>query len=91
MLYSRSDYDSGEAQKKIPEKEPVFLLRAGDQLAAGAVKAYAKAVETHVGAEAAKSIFAWVKKMEEWPDSKMPDVPEGVTFGDDKPKEEVPA
>ncbi len=90
MLHGRSDYNSGEAQKKIPEDEPVFLLRAKDQLAAGAVKQYAKAVEIHLGAEAAAPIFAWVKRMDEWPDKKMPDVPEGVTQGGEKPKEKAP-
>ncbi len=63
-----------DADKRIPEDEPVFLLRAQDSLAAGLVLQWADELEGQGGSiELADTARRWAKEMELWPIKKLPD------------------
>lgn len=65
MKHLRSDYDGvQDANGKIPDDEPVFLLRARDVTAARVVRYWAELAE-HVGAEPemVAAVRAWADEM----------------------------
>jgi hypothetical protein len=74
MKHARKDYD--KVMKKIPEDEPVFVLRGQDAVAANTVRFWAAAAAT---AGAAPDIVEAARKhadlMEAWPTKKIPDMP----------------
>lgn len=84
MKHARSDYNRiQDPEGKIPEDEPVFLIRGQDGNAPYAIKAWADLAERN-GADP-----AIVQRAREWADvvngwqirnglAKIPDMPEGV-------------
>jgi len=62
------------SEKEIPENEPVFLLRAQDMFASGAVQFYADTLEDlGYAPEVVKEIRDFADVMEAWPVKKRPD------------------
>lgn len=59
--------------KKIPEGEPLFLLRAQDQLASAAVRFYATLVAATGDSTGAREIMKSADAMDRWPKKKYPD------------------
>lgn len=79
MKHARSDYDRiQDPENKIPIDEPVFLLRAQDQLACMAVMFYAELCRKHQAPSVAAKAKAHADAMARWPKKKLPDVPEGA-------------
>ena len=75
---------------KIPEDEPVFLLRGQDELASRAVKFYAQlALENGVAPEQVQAITRQAQAMHLWPHRKKPDAL--ATPDDDVSHETAPA
>ena len=77
MKHARADYDRiQDPAGKIPEDEPVFIIRATDTVSGDAVRAWADLAEK---AGAAKNITdaarSHAKLMDEWPVKKVPDMP----------------
>ncbi len=68
MKHARSDYDRiQDPAGKIPEQEPVFLIRGQDKAAPETLRAYA--MNAHrVGADNAlvMAVLGHAKTMEEW-------------------------
>jgi len=63
-----------EKKPNVPDAEPLFVLRAQDKLAAGAVKFYASQYLRATGDEKGnQSILDQAKAMEDWPTKKLPD------------------
>jgi hypothetical protein len=61
-------------KKKVPDAEPLFVLRAQDRLASGTVKFYASQYLRATGDEAGyQNILKQVAEMEKWPTKKLPD------------------
>lgn len=83
MKHARSDYSRiQDPTKRIPEDEPVFLLRGQDVGAPDAVRAYAD-IAKKVGAEAVlvQRCYDWADRMEKWQSEravKIPDMPDGA-------------
>lgn len=83
MRHARRDYDRfQDPEGKIPEDEPVFLIRGQDVVAPGVLRYWADCAEAE-GAE--KEIIDAVRKhaelMEDWQDqvrSKVPDAEKAV-------------
>jgi len=78
MKHARRDYQRiQDPLKKIPEDEPVFLLRAQDTLAAETVRFYAFLASSR-GAQPLliKNSMAQADAMEKWHIKKSPDMPE---------------
>ena len=80
MLHPRTDYNERIQDNKnlIPANEPVFLLRAQDQLATGALRQYAFLLHRHGKEDEANQVYAWVEKFIEWQNDKtvkLPDTP----------------
>ena len=76
-------YDEDEFAPIIPDDEPVFVLRAMDQIAPGAVRDWAMALLALGGDEAlADRVLAWADEMESYAHSrggpKVPDTPSAV-------------
>lgn len=59
--------------KKIPEGEPLFLLRGQDKLAGAAVRYYASLVAASGDPSGAREIMKCADDMEKWPNKKYPD------------------
>lgn len=75
MKYGREDYEGEGAEKKIPDEEPVFLLRGQDQCSAAAVRYWAALNELHGGdPEASRRAREQAELMELWPVNKVADV-----------------
>jgi hypothetical protein len=80
MLHARPDYQHiQDPSGKIPEDEPVFLLRAQDKLAPYAIELWAEAAETE-GADPwiVQVALRHAALMREWQKehgSKVPDMP----------------
>jgi hypothetical protein len=78
MIHARNDYNLEDLEKKIPDDEPVFLIRGQDALGWAAVDAWANLAEA---ANCDPSIIALArnhaKRMKDWADryGKMPDLP----------------
>lgn len=77
MKHARKDYD--KVMKKIPEDEPVFVLRGQDAVAANTVRFWAAAAAT-AGADPAivEAARKHAALMEAWPTKKIPDMPDGA-------------
>ena len=74
--HSRSDYNDHMIDDLIPADEPVFLIRAQDQVSGPAVRAWARLAEA-VGAD--EKIVAMARAhadlMDAWPTKALPDLP----------------
>jgi hypothetical protein len=83
MRHARPDYDRiQDPLGKIPLDEPVFLLRAQDEHAPVAVRAYADAVEAAGGdAEIIRRSREQADRMDAWPTRKAPDYVPGTEEG----------
>lgn len=81
MLHARKDYNERfqDAQNKIPADEPVFLIRAQDQVGHLAVRAWAHFHRVNGGSDVAYDLaMEHADKMEAWGKqhgSKPADVP----------------
>lgn len=81
MLHARKDYTERiqDAQNKIPADEPVFLIRAQDQVGATAVRAWAYLHRLNGGSDTTHDLaMRHADKMESWAKkhgSKPADVP----------------
>ena len=81
MLHARDDYNRiQDPDGKIPKDEPVFLLRAQDELACIAVAFYADLCAKHQAPEVAAKAWVHANKMREWPVKKIPDMPPTIEF-----------
>lgn len=78
MLHARPDYNPRiqDSENKIPADEPVFLLRAQDQTAAGLVREWARRNEQIAGHDphAVKLAREHADLMDKWPVKKTSDV-----------------
>lgn len=84
MKFSREDYNGRivDLEEKIPENEPVFLLRGQDEFASLALKEYCKILEKEAKLTNSKELFLMAKDVREqarqmllWKFSKKPDTP----------------
>lgn len=76
MIHAREDYNRiQDPANKIPADEPVFLLRAQDELACKAVAYYAELCEGAQAPEIAAKARAHADRMAAWPVKKTPDLP----------------
>lgn len=84
MIHARDDYNRiQDPAGKIPADEPVFLLRAQDQLACMAVAYYAQLCEQAQSPEIAAKARAHADRMAAWPVKKVPDLPAiGIAQGE---------
>lgn len=78
MKFTREDYNKRIVDKagKIPEDEPVFLLRAQDKHAPGTLRFYAKCLEDDGNIEMAEELRNHARQMIVWQKSvrvKAPD------------------
>ena len=83
MRHARSDYNGiQDASGKIPDDEPVFVLRAQDTNAPDVVRLWCQlSSEDGANSKMVMAASAWADVMEDWQyhhGSKVPDVPEGV-------------
>ena len=79
MKHAREDYNRiQDPAGLIPENEPVFLLRAQDQLACMAVAYYAQLCEAAQSPAIAAKAREHADLMAAWPKKKVPDLPEGT-------------
>jgi hypothetical protein len=78
MKHSRPDYDRiQDPAGLIPEDEPVFILRAQDQVAADTVRVWADLAERHGAApEMVMAARRQAVRMESWPKKQVPDLPQ---------------
>ena len=76
MLYTRKDYDRiQDPENKIPEDEPVFLLRAQDVVASEVVRYWAYLHEARGGdSDIASLAMHHADRMDEWPKHKSADL-----------------
>ena len=79
MKHARPDYNRfQDPAGKIPDDEPVFLLRGQDRCAPYALRAYAAFVEMSAGpADVVEATRAWAEEMEKWQrdrGGKLPDL-----------------
>ena len=72
MIHARNDYNRiQDPESKIPENEPVFLLRAQDQVAAEVVRYWAYLHQARGGDEdIASLVHHHADLMDEWPKHK---------------------
>lgn len=80
MRHARRDYDRiQDPAGKIPEDEPVFLLRGQDKHAAATVLFYAATLmnDPSVDDDIITKAIEHAQRMREWPTHKTPDVPWG--------------
>lgn len=80
MKFTRQDYNERIVDKagKIPEDEPVFLLRAQDSHAPSTLRFYAGLVKESGNLEMAEELFKHAREMIVWQKSvkvKLPDKP----------------
>jgi hypothetical protein len=76
MIHAREDYNRiQDPQGRIPADEPVFLLRAQDQLACMAVAYYAALCREAQAPDVAAKAQAHADRMAAWPKKKVPDLP----------------
>lgn len=78
MKFTRDDYNERIIDKagKIPDDEPVFLLRAQDKYAPSTLRYYAKLLEENGNLEMAEELRAHARQMIVWQKSvkvKKPD------------------
>jgi len=78
MIHARKDYTERiqDSANLIPADEPVFLIRAQDQVGHLAVRAWAHAHRLNGGSDIAYTLaMDHADKMERWPKKKAADVP----------------
>lgn len=77
MKHARADYNRiQDPAGKIPDHEPVFLLRGQDKFAAITLRLYADEVEQGGGDPAIVAASrAQADAMDAWPKHKSPDMP----------------
>jgi len=76
MIHARADYNRiQDPANKIPQDEPVFLLRGQDKVAAAAVRVWA-ALNDEAGGdpEASRLAREHADKMDVWPTKKTADL-----------------
>ena len=79
MIHAREDYNRiQDPAGLIPDDEPVFLLRAQDELACMAVAYYAELCKRCQALPVAMKAQAHADRMKAWPVKKVPDLPAGV-------------
>ena len=82
MKHFRGDYNRiQDPENKIPENEPVFLLRGQDAFAPTVARLWAKMAEEAGLAEMAKIVYAGADEMDEWQrtvKSKLPNLPNKI-------------
>lgn len=84
MKHARADYDRiQDPDGKIPADEPVFLLRAQDELACKAVAYYASLCEQAQAPEVAAKARGHADLMAAWPKKKVPDLPASTSEPDE--------
>jgi hypothetical protein len=69
MIHARKDYTERiqDSANKIPADEPVFLIRAQDQVSAQAVRAWAHLHRVNGGSDTAFTLaMAHADRMEQW-------------------------
>jgi hypothetical protein len=77
MIHARDDYKRlrNDPEGRIPDKEPVFLLRGQDLLAAAAVRFWADLAETNgVDPIMVAQARQQAKRMSKWHTHKLPDL-----------------
>ena len=76
MKHAREDYNRiQDPEEKIPEDEPVFLIRAQDQVSGDAVRAWAYLNEKAGGdTNLTESARRQATLMDEWPKKKKADL-----------------
>ena len=77
MKHAREDYNRfQDPEGKIPEDEPVFLIRGQDKASVEAVRYWADANDKHGGdPEASRLARNHADRMEAWPTKKPCDLP----------------
>jgi len=77
MLHARDDYNERvqDSESRIPDDEPVVLLRGQDELACMAVEYYAMLCRQFQSKDVARMMRGHAALMREWPVKKIPDVP----------------
>lgn len=77
MIHARPDYQRfQDPNGKIPEDEPVFLLRGQDKVAAATVRIWAVLHRLSGGGEQiARLASHHADLMEQWPKKKLADLP----------------
>lgn len=82
MKHAREDYNNVQeivtngTVRRIPDDEPVFLIRGQDAVSGDAVRAWADLAEENGAAEEiVRAAREHAKKMDEWPKKKTPDLP----------------
>lgn len=77
MIHARDDYAAIQDSKfRIPDDEPVFIIRAQDQVGAAAVRAWADLHEQAGGdPEMARVAREHASRMDAWPKKKPADLP----------------
>lgn len=80
MKHARKDYDGiQDPSKKIPDHEPVFLIRGQDMLAIPMLRHYIRiAKQAEVNPDVIESVQKHIKRMEIWQEDvkvKKPDLP----------------
>jgi len=74
MKHAREDYNRiQDPENKIPEDEPVFLLRGQDRFAAGIVREYGNLVKPW-NKELSDKALAHADLMDKWKNKKLPDL-----------------
>ncbi len=74
MIHAREDYNKGK-MSEIPKDEPVFLLRAQDELAADVVRFWCRrAYETGVDEKMIELAENHADLMDQWPTKKGADM-----------------
>lgn len=68
MKFTRADYNERiiDLERKIPEDEPVFLLRAQDVYAPSTLRHYAQLLEEGGNVEMAEELRAHARQMLVW-------------------------
>ena len=76
MKHARADYDRiQDPAGKIPDDEPVFLIRGQDFVGATAVRIWADLNDLAGGDEQLSRLArAWARKMDAWPTKKPADL-----------------
>jgi hypothetical protein len=78
MKFTRDDYNRriSDREGKIPEDEPVFLLRAQDVYAPSTLRYYAKLLEDDGNLEMAEELRAHARQMVVWQKSVRVHIPD---------------
>jgi len=83
MRHARKDYNRiQDPEHRIPEDEPVFLIRGQDKLAPSVIRSWAlEAREFGVDSDMVHTAEQWALEVEKWQEThltKFPDMPKDV-------------